>query len=179
MTDPIKPMDKIEALATTYASWRAELGERVRLLQEAQRQALEAHRVGILNAVKAARAEKARLSDEVAAHPELFADRRTREFAGIKVGYHKLKGRVIVDDEAATIARIRNLLPAEQAELLIRVRENVHKPAVYDLTAGDLRRLGIRIDADTDTIVVRPVDDALDKLVDALLADVEGLEVAA
>ncbi|MCR6497388.1 hypothetical protein LJB71_14990 [Thermomonas sp. S9] len=69
------------------------------------------------------------------------------------------------------IERIRRLLPAEQAALLIRVREAVHKPAVYDLTAGDLKRLGIRIEDDCDVVVVKDVAGELDRMLERLLAD--------
>ena len=77
--------------------------------------------------------------------------------------------QVTFADEAATINRIRQQLPTAQAELLIKRTEKVHKPGVYDLTAADLKRLGITIDADSDEVVIKPIDGEIDKLVDALL----------
>ena len=65
------------------------------------------------------------------------------------------------------------LLPKDQAELVIRVKESVHKPAVYDLTGGDLKRLGIKIDADTDEAIAKIAGEDIEHMVDALLTDDE------
>lgn len=104
--------------------------------------------------------------------PALWLRNRTRIIHGIKAGWQKQRGRVEMDDEAKTIERIRKLLPAEQAELLIRVRESVHKPAVYDLTAADMRRLGITITDDSDVVIVRDIESELDRAIEALLAEI-------
>jgi hypothetical protein len=101
----------------------------------------------------------------------LWARVRTRVVHGVKVGWAKAHGKVDWDDETKVIERIRKLLPAAQADLLIRTRESVHKPAVYDLTAGDLKRLGIRIADDCDQVVVKDTTGDLDRAIEALLAE--------
>ncbi len=59
------------------------------------------------------------------------------------------------------------------------MRESVDLNAVSDLTGADLKRLGIRIEADTEAVVIKPTDSEVDKLVEALLADAERIEEAA
>ena len=103
---------------------------------------------------------------------ELWRKSRTRMIHGVKIGWNKSRGKVMFDDEAKVVERIRRLLPAEQSELLIRKRESVHKPAVYDLTAADLRRLGISISDDCDSVVVRDVESELDRALEKLLLDI-------
>lgn len=115
----------------------------------------------------------ARLKAALEDAPELFTKPKTLTIEGVRVGYMKQKGKVVIADEDKTIKRIREQLPAEQAELLIRVRESVHKPAVYDLTAADLKRLGIAITDDEEVPIIKPVDGEVDKLVNALLAEAE------
>lgn len=110
--------------------------------------------------------------------PSLWQRVRTRVFHGIKIGWAKARGKVVIDDEAKTIERIRKLLPADQVALLIRVREAVHKPAVYDLTAGDLRRLGIAVGDDSDQIVIRDMASELDRAIEALLTQIAETEPA-
>jgi hypothetical protein len=105
--------------------------------------------------------------------PQLFARPRTRTVAGIQYGWRTGKPQIEVPDEAKTITLIRKLLPEGQQVLLIRTLEHVHKPAVLDLTAADLRRLGIRQSEPEDTIICKPVKDETDRLVAALLADTE------
>jgi hypothetical protein len=102
--------------------------------------------------------------------PDLWRKLRTRTFHGVRVGWIKQRGKVEIEDETKVIERIRKLLPAEQAELLIRTREAVHKPGVYDLTAADLKRLGIRIADDSDVVVIKDLASELDRAIEALLA---------
>lgn len=119
---------------------------------------------------------KADLIEEIESSPELFEKKRTLIVDGIKVGIVKQRGRVEFSDEEAVIRRIRELLPRDQVELLIRVRESLHKPAVYDLMPRDMARLGIRLTADEDQVIVKALDGDVDKIVDAMLADVGDLE---
>lgn len=131
-------------------------------------------RMRFLPGIKAAASSAARAKDQLSAALEDAADLfattpRTIVMHGIKVGYGKQRGKVVIDNESATIARMRKLLPDEQSALMITVRESVHKPSVYDLVASDLKRLGIRIEEDTDKIIIAVVDSEVDKLVAALL----------
>ena len=129
------------------------------------------HLGNIKKFVASAKDQQAQLRAALAASPELFTKPRTVVFHGIKVGYAKGKGKVVMDDEAKVIARIRAQLPADQVELLVRIEESVHKPAVYDLTAADLKRLGIQIVGDGDGIVIKDTTSDVDELVELLLKD--------
>jgi hypothetical protein len=111
--------------------------------------------------------------------PALFDKPKTRTMHGVKVGFAKQKGKVTFSDEEKTIQLIRQLLPKDQATLLIRVSEEVHKPAVYDLVAKDLKRLGITVGEDGDAVVIKPMTSDVDKLVNALLKKTEEVEVGA
>lgn len=172
-------MQTIELLAAAVAEARGVLAERVQALQDDIEAAQRRHMPAIRQAVQAAAGDLDRLHAAIEAAPDLFDKPRTRVLNGIRCGYMKQRGQVVIIDEAKTIARIREQLPTEQAELLIRVRESVHKPAVYDLTAGDLKRLGITIEADSDAVVIKPADGAIDKIVKALLEVAEGVGEAA
>lgn len=163
---------EIDDLAKAFAVEHGQLEDQV---VELERLVAEL-RMRFLPGIKAAAASAARTKDQLSAalgcSAELFAKSpRTIVLHGIKVGYGKQRGKVVVDDEAATIARMRKLLPDEQSSLMITVRESVHKPSVYDLTAADLKRLGIRIEEDTDQIIIKLVDSEVDKLVDRLLQE--------
>lgn len=162
-------MAGIEDKTLVYAQARERLAAIVTALHDAL-EALKRDRMPELRqAVQQAAQAEAELKALIEAAPDLFDKPRTRILHGVRVGFMKQRGQVLVADEAATVARIRKLLPAAQAELLIRVRESVHKPAVYDLQASDLKRLGIAVEADTDAVVVKPTDSAVDRLVAALL----------
>ncbi|MHB1273645.1 MAG: hypothetical protein ACYCZD_12925 [Rhodanobacter sp.] len=167
---PLIPLAVVETHALAYRTARDVLAEQVTEL-EAELQALKAKRMPKLRRALTQAADcEAALREAVQATPAaLWASPRTRTFHGIKVGYAKQRGKVEFDDEAKVILRIRNLLPPDQAALLIRVREAVHKPAVYDLTAADLRRLGITVSADCDQLVIKDAASELDKALQAIL----------
>jgi hypothetical protein len=167
---------EIEELTAQYSEARGKLAELVGVLH-AEIEAAKRRRIAAIKRAVAATADKhAALHAAVDGAHELFGKPRTRTFHGVKVGMQKQRGQVVIDDEERTIARARDLLPEDQVELLVRVRESVHKPAVYDLVASDLKRLGIKIEDDTDAVVIRPTDRDVDKMVDALLKDAERIE---
>lgn len=122
---------------------------------------------------------KAALLGAVEIAPHLFRAPRTRQSHGIKYGWQTGKPSIEIPDEAKTIKLIREKVDEAQQALLIRVSEKVDKRAVLDLTAKDLRMLGIRqLDARDTPLVTIPKDE-VDRLVDALLAEAEQEDAAA
>lgn len=173
------PLDMIERKAAHYAEVRHELMDLLREIEAKQRQIIE-ERLGQIRAhLATVAAAEADLREWIEAYPTQFEKPRTRVFHGVKVGLQKGKGKVEIDDEPKTIRLIREKLPDEQAELLIKVTERVDRRMVADLTTADLKRLGIRVVESGDQVVIRPVDGDLDKLVSTLLSDVDVEEDAA
>lgn len=168
-------MKHIEQLAAQYADARAHLVDRAGALQR-QRDAIDNDHLPGIRAAHAQLGEaQIALRDAIEAAPELFDKPKTRVLHGVKFGYQVFKGRVEFADEQATIARIRKLLPEDQQELMIRKVESVHKPAVNDLSAADLKRLAITVTPDQDRVIIKSTDTAVDKLIKALTADLDKL----
>ena len=162
--------EALEGLAQEYASAvlaRQQLvtATRNRLAQVAAEMA-----PALREAIAAERDCRDDLAAAVECAPELFRKPRTRTTHGIRYGWQTGKARIEIPDEAETIRRIERL-PEAQSVLLLQRKVSVYKPACLDLTAADLRRLGIRQIEGEDQVVVKVMDDAVDKLVDALLAD--------
>ena len=170
-------MQEIEKEARAYAEARTLLAERVGDLQVEIDAAKRRRLRGIRGAVATAAAAHDRLRALVAANPDLFAKPRTRTLHGIRCGWMKRRGELVIDDVRGVIARIHKLLP-DQAELLVRTVESVNKAAVYELSVADCKRLGITITDDTDEVIVKPVGEDVDKIVDALLVGIEADAVA-
>ena len=163
----------VQHLTETYAAARDELADIVAALQAqidaANSEALPDIRVAALRVAHAYRELHTALAHKDSA--ALFNKPRTRTYYGTKIGLQKQKGKVEFDDEKEVIERIRKQLPKTQAELLIRVTQSVHKPAVYDLITEDLNRLGIRVADDEDVPVIKSVDSDVDKMVKAFLVE--------
>lgn len=108
--------------------------------------------------------------------PDLFVRPKSVVFHGVKVGYQKSKGKIEFDDAEAVVRLIKKYFP-EQADVLISVSEKPAKEALANLTAGDLKRLGVQVTSDGEVVFVKFTDTAVDKMVDALLSN--AAEVAA
>jgi len=174
MTNPTDPTVPLDTAAADYA--RAV--EARRALQAAVRRAVLAvtdqYAPDLRAAVAAETDAHATLLALVEQSPALFERPKSRTVAGVRFGWREGRASIHVEDEAATIARIRRLLPAEQADLLIRTKEALHKPSVLDLTAADLRRLKIEQVPAAPAPFAKPVADATDRLVDLLVDEAQG-----
>ncbi len=164
-------MQEIDRLAQEYAAAREVLAGTKLAIDEETAALKRKYLSRVRRLVEAGKAASAALSAAIAASPELFQRPRTVIMHGVRLGIVKSRGELAWDDEAQVIRRIRQQLPSDQAELLIRVKESVAKAAVYDLSAVDLKRLGIRIEGDGDVVTIKDAAGDLDKWLDALLAE--------
>lgn len=171
-TGPTPQMDHIESLAGAFASARNLLAlelENLRDMQEAaKRQRLRFIRAALVKF----RVAHADLKNAVEGHRDLFERPKTRMLHGIKVGFQKQRGRLEIDSDEQVVKLIRKCFP-EQFDALVQTIHKPVKPALQNLPAVDLKRLGVRVTDDVDTVVIKPADGEVDKLIDALLNDDE------
>ena len=171
--EKLDPMVAIEDGARGFARIRNQLALAATAAERDIQAARDKHAKKLRELLAVAADRQAALEAGIDAHRALFAKPKTRTVDGIRFGLRKQNGTVEIKDEERTIEKIRELLPEEQAELLIRVRESVDKNAVKDLQVRDLKRLGIEITQDTDVPVVKAVDKDVDKLITGALRDLE------
>lgn len=161
-------LQDIEASAKAHAQAREKLSEIVTTLQDG----IDALKRSHMARIKAAVNKAANTSDEllqlINAAPELFTKPKSVTFHGIKLGYMKEKGRIEFDDPEQVIKLIRKHLP-ELAETLIITAEKPAKDGLNQLTAADLKKIGVTITSDTDVVFIRPADSDVDKMVNALI----------
>lgn len=165
-------MNDIEALAKTFAGARDELASRLQNLRDEQEQAKRRLLQGIKNSLSRFTAAHTELKSAVEDSAHLFTKPKTRVMHGIKVGYVKQKGKLEIRDDDTVIRLIRKHFP-EQADTLIKTTETPVKGALVNLSAADLKRLGVSVTDDVDAVVIKPVDGELDKLISALINDHE------
>lgn len=175
-TGPISQMDHIESLAGAFAGARGALAtelENLRDMQEAaKRQRLRFIRAALVK-FKAAHAD---LKDAVEGHRDLFERPKTRMLHGVKVGFQKQRGKLEIDSDEQVVKLIRKHFP-DQFDALVQTIHKPVKPALQNLPAVDMKRLGVRVTDDVDAVVIKAADGDLDKLIDALLNDDELEEV--
>jgi hypothetical protein len=99
---------------------------------------------------------------------DLFTRPKSVIFHGIKVGFKKGAGKIEWDDPDHVVRLIKKHF-AEQADVLIITSEKPAKDALANLTAAELKKVGVTIEDTGDVAFARAVDGAVDKLVKALL----------
>lgn len=123
----------------------------------------------IMDQVAVTTARKAALVCALEDSKTQFDKPRTRVFDGIKVGFRKLEGKIEIADEQKTVDKIYEIFPEEAADVYVKIEHTPVKAALEKLDAATLKKLGVQVTADTDAVVIKPLDGELEKLVAALL----------
>jgi hypothetical protein len=165
-------MQEIEQRAKVFAAARTELADRIESLRDEQ-EAIKRRRLqGILNSLVRFTSAHDELRNALGDSREQFDKPKTRILHGVRVGWMKQKGKLKVDDPERVVKLIRRHF-SEHADTLIKTTERPVASALGNLSAAELKRLGVSVADDTDAIVIKPVDAAVDKLIDALINDPE------
>ena len=170
-------MQEIEAKAKAFADARAQLAERVQNLRDEQESVKRKLLTGIRNSLARFRDAHTQLLELITDHPDLFDKPKTRTLHNVRLGWMKQRGKLDIEDPARVIELIQKLLP-EQQEALIRTTQSPDRRALAWLPVRDLKRIGVSVTEDTEAPFVKPADDGIDKLLDALLSDADLEEVA-
>jgi len=161
-------MEQIEAKAKAHAQAREKLSEIVTALRDGIEALKRSHMAKLKVAVNKAAETSEELRALVEKSPTLFVKPKSVIFYGIKAGYRKEKGKIEFGDAAQTIKLIRRHLP-ELADTLIVTEEKPSKEAINNLTAEQIKKIGVTITSDTDVVFVSSTDSEVDKMVGALL----------
>lgn len=159
----------IDASARSYARERAVLAQGVANFHAALEELRRKHLPGIRSAVARCADRQAVLQAQIEARPDLFVKPRTMTLYGIKLGFIKGKGKLIIDNAEKLIERIRAQFSKAKAESLIEVTQTPIKPALARLEAGELRKLGVSLVETGDAVFIKAVDTEVDKFVAQLL----------
>ena len=171
-------MTEIEAAAKVARDARNRLGERAAVLQGSIEELKRRHIPGLKTAVAKVADADAQLLALLQAAPHLFVRPRTVVFHGIKIGYKKGAGKIEIADPEAVVKLVRKHFP-EQFDLLVKTTERPIKKTLQELSAAELKKLGITVEATGDVCFIADATDAVDKLVAALLKGEEEEEAEA
>ena len=158
----------IEIHARKASEARAELKELVGQIEEETRALRRIYQKKLLRLTEAAANAEAVLLDSVESAPGLFEKPRSVIFHGIKCGFQKGRGELVIGDADKVISLIQKHFP-EQMDTLVKVTMAPVKAALAQLPVADLKRIGVQVLETGDTAYIKPMDGEVDKLVAALL----------
>lgn len=164
-------MKKIVKLAERFARLRSKVSTIVSKINEAQQKAVNSNRDALRKAVNQANEAQHNLGMAIKLNPELFEKPRTINVDGIKLGMTTKVGRVEIVDEDALIQRIQENHP-KLVESLIVFKKSIDKDALNKLDDDIITDLLLtRAKDDPHSVLIKPTDSAVDKLVARLLED--------
>jgi phage host-nuclease inhibitor protein Gam len=172
LNNPPATMADIESAARVFAGARAELLERGSALRDEIEAAKRRRLQGLKNSIERCAAAHAELHALIKASPALFDKPKTRILHNIRVGWFKQRGKLEIADEQALVDALRKMF-GDEADAYIKTTEKPIRDALSNLPAKDLAKLGVKLSDDVDAVMIKPADDAVDKLVDALTGDIE------
>lgn len=158
----------IEKLTQEYSETTKTLSTVVKELQVKVHLVKRGYLEKISELAKEAAEKRVLLNDAILESSGLFVKPRTLVISGVKVGFQKKKGKIIIINTAATVKRIKEKL-ADKADVLLKTDEKVVKAGLNNLSAGDLKKIGVEITADADEVLIKSSDDDIEKFVDALI----------
>ena len=161
---------EIETRTKTYAEARTALREKMDSLESELAAVKKRHIGGIKRAAEQAAERLVQLRALVEEQPELFVKPRTLVMNGIKVGFQKNKGTLDWEDDEQVVKLIRKHFP-EQVDALVKTTESPIASALANLSAAELKKLGVEVTETGDEVVIKATDSDIDKLVNALLKD--------
>lgn len=161
-------LTEIEQQAKIYAQTRTHLAEIVTALHDGMEALKRSHMVRLKNAVNRAAEANGSLHALIEASPDLFLKPRSLTLHGIKLGFAKGKGKIEWDDPDQVVKLIKRHYP-DLADVLITTTEKPAKEALNNLTAAELKKIGVSVTEGGDAVFIRPADSDVDKMVDALL----------
>lgn len=163
--------ERVADLCKAYFEAHEELRERVDAIAEAKRKAGRRLLPGLKKRIAIASAARDELRACIESDRGLWDKPRTRALHGVKAGLRQLPGQLEIDEETA-IPLIRKHMP-DRAKTLIKVTEKLQAGPVKNLQPAMLARIGGSIVELGDETVIKIAKSEVDKLVEALLAELE------
>lgn len=158
----------LETPAKAFADARAKVAEIVAQLNDGIDALKRDHMPALKRAITRAAEKHDQLKQLIEANPALFVKPRTVVYHGVKIGFAKGKGGISFDDADQVVRLIKKHFP-EQADLLVNTVEKPAKDALAQLTVAELKKVGCSVVDAGDSVVIKPTDSEVDKLVDALM----------
>jgi len=163
-------LGEIETAAKKYSTDFDTLTDLMRDMEAEINETKKLYLKQIKKLLDAAKASRSVLHTAIEGSPELFQKPRTFTFHGIKVGFKKAKGKLIIESDEQTVKLIRKHFKDRFDELVI-TKETPAKKVLEKMPATDLKKLAVQVQADSDEVVLNSTDSEIEKMVGALFKD--------
>lgn len=163
-------LNEIDQITKEYSTERTKLADRIRYLEDEINTLKRKRLPGIKNSVQTVMEKQEDLKVALEESRMLFIKPKTIVLHGVKVGFQKSKGKLSWNDDAQVIKLIKKHFP-DQEDVLIKKTEKPSKDALLNLSAENLKKIGVTISETGDVVVIKSTDSEIDKFVESLLKE--------
>lgn len=114
---------------------------------------------------------KLQLEEAIVSSRHLFNSPKTIILSGVRLGFQKEKDRIVWDDDEKVINLIEKKMAAELAQILIKTEKKPVKESLLKLGESELKKIGCRIEAGKDKVMIKTLDSEVDKFVNSLMKE--------
>lgn len=158
---------ELEEKVAPYSDLNRELTDTVREMEDEIAAIRRKYTPIVTELATKAKEMRGELSEAIETAPELFVKPRTQTIYGIKFGLKKNKGKLLPSDR--TVELTKKFFP--DAPELIRIKEEPNIKAIANLSATELKKIGVTVTADSDEVVITSDFDKIEKLIEGLLSE--------
>ena len=157
----------VEQKTKNYSEHYSELSTTISDMEKEIKEVHDKYRKQIKSGITELKSASELLRSSIESNKEYFDKPKTQTWFGIRVGYGKGKGKKEFDNEV-TVKLIKKHFP-DKSDSLIKITEKVISKALDTLSVVDLKKIGVEIEAAGDEIVIRHVDNEIEKIIDKIL----------
>jgi len=162
-------LQEIDHKTKAYSEAYEELSDLITEMQDKQGAIARQFMPRIKRAVNRLAEKEADLKAAVDTNRALFDKPRTQVLYGFKVGLQKMIGKVRWKDGKAVVGKLMEVY--SNWKKFVNIEYKPSADALKELSAGELKKLGVTIEDTSDVIVIRPVASEIEKLVNAFLKE--------
>jgi len=157
----------VEQKTKQYSELYTGLTDLVAAMQGEMKEVQDKYRGQIKSALTKLKTSGENLRNMIELNKDSFDKPKTQTFYDIRVGYAKGKGKKEFDNDI-TIKLIKKHFP-DKAESLIKITEKVISKALDTLSVIELKKIGVEIESAGDEVVIRNVNDEIEKMINKIL----------
>ena len=156
-------LEVIEEKAKLHKTLLTETNEISAVIRKKITESTDPYIEGLRTKIEAITLLEEQIKQELTANKDLFKKPKTKVIHGLKLGFRKGKGKLIINDEDALIKKLKRDYH-DDIGALVKKTETIVKSGIEKLDARELKRLGVTIENASDEVVFSIVEDSIDDL---------------
>ena len=163
-------MDEIESQCADLLSAQVARKMIAGRIRSAHRKVMENNIEALKSAIAEESVKHESLVENIQENKDLFTKPKTRAFMGVKVGFRKKPGKVVIKDPKQALLLAKKFLLKEHPDLIVTT-ERLDLTQIKKLSVKEMGKIGATYIDSTDEAFAQTAKTDPDKLIDALMSE--------